>query len=136
MSGRTKRSEPEPIPAREEGYYWVLELPNEEGDEPDIMFYGAMTMNDQEPMFDSSGKGIENRIVSEYSWYNGNPEDDCLEDSQVLVVSKKLTPFAAPCTHKEVLDIRADVNAQWCKDCGAIAFDETADYWELPLNAK
>lgn len=82
---RRLSTDPEPIPAREEGYYWA-EVISDPGSEQ-LFYYGALTGNDELMV---NGKLTGNRIVNKYCWYNGNPEDELLDDCEVKVLSPRI----------------------------------------------
>ena len=87
MNSRMTSDEPEPIPARASGYYWIL---RKSAQEPEISHYGPSEMNDQKLV---DGKITGDRIISEYCW---DVQTDCgcadhITDGDVTVLSARIT---------------------------------------------
>ena len=88
---RMSSDEPEPLPNREEGYYWIEAKPKHwacNGDEEPyefIAYYGSCTMNDQKA-------GSRETIISEYRWGDGDGESAGWTDNEVIVLSPRLIP--------------------------------------------
>jgi len=75
-------NEPEPIPVREPGYYWVLV---DNSLECEITYYGPVTMRDQ-----LAGMQ-DNQIICDYEW-SVMHSDETYAEKSIMVVSDRLSP--------------------------------------------
>ena len=84
---RMYSTEPEPVPEREEGYYWVKDKDHD----PFVAYYGPEYVNDQLLV---NGKITGKQILCSYDWslgYDAEDMGDVLDEDTLEVLSDRIT---------------------------------------------